>query len=77
MIKSLKQNLSIAAAFLALAGTSCLFNACEKNSSPVEEIKDGLDMRENEEAKDGAEEVGEAIEKTGENIKEAINEVTN
>jgi phage-related minor tail protein len=76
-MKSLKLNLSTAFAFLALAGTSVFFNACEKNTSPVEKIKDGLDMRENEKAKDAAEEVGEAVKETGENIKDAINKATN
>ena len=53
-MKSLKLNLSTTVAFFALAATSCLFNACEKKQSPVEKIKDGLNMRENEEAKDAA-----------------------
>ena len=76
-MKSLKLNLSTAVAFLALAGTSCLFNACEKKNSPVEKVKDGLNIRENEEAKDAAEDVGKAIENTGKDIKKAINEATN
>lgn len=76
-MKSLKQNLTVSVALFTLAGTSCLFNACEKKASPVEKIKDGLNIRENEEAKDAAEEVGKAIEETGENIKDAINDATN
>lgn len=76
-MKLLKLNLSTTVALFALATTSCLFNACEKNQSPVEEVKDGLNMRENEEAKDAAEEVGEAVKETGENIKDAINDATN
>ena len=76
-MKSLNSNLSITVAFFALAATSCLFNACEKNQSPVDKVKDGLNMRENEEAKDAAEEVGEAVKETGENIKDAINDATN
>jgi hypothetical protein len=76
-MKSLKSNLSTIAILIALAGTSVLFNACEKKSDPVEKVKDGLNIRENEEAKDAAEEVGEAIKETGEDIKDAINEVTN
>jgi hypothetical protein len=76
-MKSLNSNLSITVAFFALAATSCLFNACERNQSPVDKVKDGLNIRENEEQKDAAEEVGKAIEKTGENIKDAINDATN
>ncbi len=76
-MKSLKLNLSAAVALLALAGTSVLFNACEKSPKPIEKVKDGLNIRENEEAKDAAEEVGEAVKETGENIKDAINDATN
>ncbi len=76
-MKSLKLSLSTTVALLTLAGTSVLFNACEKSSKPGEKIKDGLNIRENEEAKDAAEEVGKAVKETGENIKDAINEVTN
>jgi len=76
-MKSPKLNLSTTVALLALAGTSVLFNACEKSPKPIEKVKDGLNMRENEEAKDAAEEVGEAVKETGENIKDAINDATN
>ncbi len=75
-MKTLKPNLSTSVAVLALAATSCLFSACEKNPKPVEKVKDGLNIRENEEIKDAAEEVGKAVEKAGEDIKKAIKEVT-
>ena len=76
-MKTLKLNLSTTVAFLALAAVICLFNACEKNPKPIEKVKDGLNIRENEEIKDAAEAVGKAVEKSGENIKEAVKDATN
>lgn len=68
----LKSSLLLAAALFLTGASAILFTSCEeKPRPPVEAVKDGLDMRENEKAKDAAEDVKDAVKDAAEGVKDA------
>lgn len=65
------------AAMYAVLTLGIGLTACEKKpETPVEKledkVKDGLEMRPNENLKDAGEEAGKALENAGEAVKEAV-----
>lgn len=64
---------------VALLGASSLFAACGKKESPaeqaIENVKDGLNVRDNEKLKDAGEDMKSGMENAGEAVKDKAEEV--
>lgn len=69
---NLKSSLFAASALFLSGATAMLVTSCEEKPRSVgEAVKDGLDMRENEKAKDTAEDLKDAAKDAAEGVKDA------
>ncbi|HSJ00823.1 MAG: hypothetical protein ACAI34_12270 [Verrucomicrobium sp.] len=72
MKHDLKSSLLVAAALFLTGASALLITSCEEKPKSVgESVKDGLNMRENEKAKDAAEDVKDAAKDAAEGVKDA------
>jgi hypothetical protein len=68
----MKSSLLIAVALFVTGASALLFTSCEeKPRSASEAVKDGLNIRENEKAKDAGEDLKDAAKDAAEGVKDA------